>query len=190
MENDLAFCLCTNITHLGTGCTYHPCNRDIWAEHREHPPLGVIGELEAVAAVRFRVVLVGADQPHHLAVAVIDRALHAAVPLDAPDLPVEQVVGNAGLAPLVVRDLGQIARRVVAELRPVVDPAALLPVCLRNQAVGRVVLPQDLPAGGELDMGHIPVYIALLGHNFPLLHSTIWRTIPTVSLPHCKYYDA
>ena len=45
------------------------------AEHREHPPLGVIGELEAVAAVRFWVVLVGADQPHHLAVAVINLSL-------------------------------------------------------------------------------------------------------------------
>ena len=107
------------------------------AEHREHAPLGVVGELEALAPVRLGVVLVGPDQPHHLAVAVVDGALHPAVPLDAPDLPVEQVIGYTGLAPLVVRDLGQIARRIVAELRPVVNAAGRLPVGLRNQAVGR-----------------------------------------------------
>ncbi len=107
------------------------------AEHGEHAPLGVIGELEALAPVCLGIVLVGSDQPHYLAVAVIDGALHAAVPFDAPDLPVHQVVGNAGLAPLIVRDLGQIARRIVAELRPVVNAAGRLPVGLRNQAVGR-----------------------------------------------------
>ena len=46
------------------------------AYHRKYPPLGVVGELEAVTAVRLRVVLVGTDQPHHLAVPVVDRALH------------------------------------------------------------------------------------------------------------------
>ena len=50
-------------------------------------------ELKAIAAIRLSIILVGADQPCHLAVAVINRALHAAIPLDAPDLPVEQVVG-------------------------------------------------------------------------------------------------
>ena len=107
------------------------------ADHRKYPSLGVIGELEAVAAVRFRVVLVGTDQPHHLAVPVVDGALYPAVPLYAPDLPVQQVIGYAGLATLVVHDLGQIARRIVAELRPVVNAAGRLPVGLRNQAVGR-----------------------------------------------------
>ena len=107
------------------------------AEHGEHAPLGVVGELEALAPVRLGIVLVGADQPHYPAVAVIDGALHPAVPLDAPDFPVEQVVGDAGLVSLVVRDLSQIARRIIAELRPVVDAAGLLPVGLRNQAVGR-----------------------------------------------------
>ena len=48
-----------------------------------------------------------------------------------------KVVGDAGLVSLVVRDLGQIARRIVAELRPVVNAAGRLPVGLRNQAVGR-----------------------------------------------------
>ena len=96
-------------------------------DHRKYPPLGVVGELEAVTAVRLRVVLVGTDQPHHLAVPVVDGALYPAVPLYAPDLPVEQVIGYTGLAPLVVRDLGQIARRVVAELRLVVDAAGRFP---------------------------------------------------------------
>ena len=41
-------------------------------------------------------------------------------------------------------------------------PAALLSVCLRNQAVGRVVLPQNLAAGGELDAGDIPVPVILI----------------------------
>ena len=35
------------------------------------PAPGVVGELEAVTTVRFRVVLVGPDQPHHLAVAIV-----------------------------------------------------------------------------------------------------------------------
>ena len=80
----------------------------LWAEHHEHAPLGVVGELGALTSVRLGVVLVGADQPHHLAVAVVDGALHAAVPLNAPDLPVHQVVGDAGLAALAVRDLHQV----------------------------------------------------------------------------------
>ena len=46
--------------------------------------LGVVGKLEAVAAVRLRIVLVGTDQTHHLAVAVIDCT--PAVPLNALDL--------------------------------------------------------------------------------------------------------
>ena len=74
----------------------------LWAEHREHAPLGVVGELEALAPVRLGVVFVGPDQPHHLSVVVVDGALHPAVPLDAPDLPVHQVVGDAGLAALAV----------------------------------------------------------------------------------------
>ena len=36
------------------------------AEHREHPALGVIDELGAVATVRLSTILVGADQPHNL----------------------------------------------------------------------------------------------------------------------------
>ena len=51
-------------------------------------PLGVVGELEALTSVRLGVVLVGPDQPHHLAVAVVDGALYPTVPLNAPDLPV------------------------------------------------------------------------------------------------------
>ena len=35
------------------------------------------------------------------------------------------------------RQIRQIARRIVAELRPVVNAAGRLPVGLRNQAVGR-----------------------------------------------------
>lgn len=108
---------------VGVGLEHLPLR----AEHREHAPLGVVGGLEALAPVCLGVVLVGPDQPYYLAVAVIDGALHAAVPFDAPDFPVEQVVGDAGLAPLVVRDLGQIARRVVAELRLVVDAAGRFP---------------------------------------------------------------
>ena len=71
---------------VGVGLEHLPLR----AEHREHAPLGVVGELESLAPVRLGIVLVGADQPHHLAVAVIDGALHPAVPLDAPDFPVEQ----------------------------------------------------------------------------------------------------
>ena len=38
------------------------------AEHREHPALGVVGVLEALAPVRLSIILVGADQPcHHVA---------------------------------------------------------------------------------------------------------------------------
>ena len=43
-------------------------------EHREHAPLGVVGELEALTPVCLGVVLVGPDQPHYLAVAVVDIA--------------------------------------------------------------------------------------------------------------------
>ena len=43
----------------------------LWAEHHEHAPLGVVGELGALTSVRLGVVLVGADQPHHLAVAIV-----------------------------------------------------------------------------------------------------------------------
>ena len=80
---DMPFCT------VGVGLEHLPLR----AEHREHAPLGVVGELEALAPVRLGIVLVGPDQPHHLAVAVVDGALHPAVPPDAPDLPVHQVVG-------------------------------------------------------------------------------------------------
>ena len=37
------------------------------AEHCEHAPLGVVGELEALAPVYLDVVLIGRDQQHYLA---------------------------------------------------------------------------------------------------------------------------
>ena len=76
------------------------------AHHRKYPALGVVGELETLPAV----------------------------PLSPPDLPVQQVIGNTGLAPLVVRDFGQIACCIVTELRPVMDAAGRFPVNLRHQA--------------------------------------------------------
>lgn len=120
----------------------------IRTEHCEHPALGVIGELKAIAAIRLSIILVGADQPHHLAVAVINRALHAAIPLDAPDLPVEQVVLHLGLAVLVSvlhshdvptgivgqllggptagLDTGVAPSKVISKLRPGLETVQLL----------------------------------------------------------------
>ena len=97
---------------VGVGLEHLP----LQAEHREHAPLGVVGELEALTPVRLGIVLVGPDQPHHLAVAVVDGALHPAVPLDAPDLPVEQIVrillsdgdvGHGPGRPVRVVDIGR-----------------------------------------------------------------------------------
>ena len=43
------------------------------ADHCKYPTLGVVGKLEALPAVRLRIVLFGPDQTHHLAVAVVRR---------------------------------------------------------------------------------------------------------------------
>ena len=114
---------------VGVGLEYMA----VGANHRKYAALVVVGVLIPRAVVGLGVVLVG---PHHLgqvAVAVVEAAGHAAILLDPPDLPVEQVVLHPSPAPLVVRDLHQVACLVVDKLRAVVDARSLVDVGFRNQ---------------------------------------------------------
>ena len=137
---------------VGVGLEYMA----VGPHHRKYTALVIVGVLIPRAIIGLWVILVG---PHHLgqvAIAVVEAAGHAAILLDPPDLPVEQVVLHPGPASLVVRDLHQVACLVVGKLRAVVDTGGLVDVGLGNQPVHRVVLPQHLSPGGDFD--HVAIF--------------------------------
>ena len=60
------------------------------ADNRKYPTLGVVGELEALPAVRLRIVFIGTDQTHYIAVVEADQFAHY---IDLPHLiPVPAIV--------------------------------------------------------------------------------------------------
>ena len=127
----------------------------------------VVGILVALAVVGFGVVLVGPHLFCKQAVPVVEAAGHAAVRCSAADLVIQQVILDLRFVPLVVGDLYQVPGLVVGELRPVVDAGCFIQMGFCGQPVSSVVLAEDFPARGHLDMNDVASLVVIIQNRCP-----------------------
>lgn len=82
------------------------------AEHREHPALVIIGVLISCSIVCLWVVLVGAYHLGQVPISIVEAVGDAAILLDPPNFPIEQIVLHPDL------DIAAVTRQIIRELRP------------------------------------------------------------------------